>query len=109
MVVKLAANPPIVMTVDQMREAVATGAFIEFVGQSLADADAPARIDRFAQMVRAIGPQSCILASDLGQKGNPLPTAGFAQFIAAMRAKGFIPAEINQMTRDNPARLLGLK
>jgi hypothetical protein len=109
MVVTHAANPPILMTVDQMRDAAGIGAFVEFVGGSLAEPDAAARIDRFAQMIRAIGPQSCILSSDLGQKGNPLPAAGFAQFLKAMRGKGFSDAEIGQMARDNPARLLGLR
>lgn len=109
MIVTHAANPPILMTAEQMRAAVGLGAFIEFVGGSLAEPDAPARIDRFAQMIRAVGPQFCILSSDLGQKSNPLPTAGFAQFIAAMRGKGFTDAEIGRMTRDNPARLLGLQ
>jgi len=109
MVVTHAANPPILMTVDQMREAAGIGAFVEFVGGSLAEPDAAARVDRFAQMIRTIGPQSCILSSDLGQKGNPLPADGFAQFIVAMRGKGFTETDIAQMTRDNPARLLGLR
>ena len=108
MVVTHAMNPPILMNLSQMQEAARQGAFIEFVGGSLTGAEAPARIDRFADAIRRIGPQFCILSSDLGQKGNALPPDGFAAFILALRAKGFTDADLNQMTRLNPARLLGL-
>ena len=108
MVVTHAMNAPILMTLAQMQEAARLGAFIEFVGGSLAGAEAPARIDRFADAIRRIGPQFCILSSDLGQKGNALPPDGFAAFILALRAKGFTDADLNRMTQVNPARLLGL-
>ncbi len=48
----------------------------------MAGAGAAARIDGFADAIRKVGPDSCILASDLGQKGNPLPADGFAAFIS---------------------------
>ena len=103
-----AMNPPIQMTVAQMQEAAKLGAYIEFVGSTLRAADAPARMDRFAEAIRRIGPESCILSSDLGQAGNELPADGFAAFIAAMRARGFTAQELDLMTKRNPARLLGL-
>jgi hypothetical protein len=88
MVVTHAMNPPIVMDIATMKEAAQRGAFIEFVGGSLESADAAARMDRFAAAIKAIGPDVCILSSDLGQKGNALPADGFAAFLAAMRARG---------------------
>jgi hypothetical protein len=108
MVVTHAINPPIEMSVAQMREAASLGAFIEFVGSTLRSADAPQRMDRIASAIRQVGPQSCILSSDLGQKDNPLPADGFGAFLAAMAAKRFSGSEIDQMARQNPARLLGL-
>ena len=65
-------------------------------------------MDRFAAAIRSIGPEFCILSTDLGQRGNELPVDGFAAFIAAMRARGITAQEIDVMTRRNPARLLGL-
>jgi Family of unknown function (DUF6282) len=109
MVVTHAMNAPILMTVSQMQEAASQGAFIEFVGGSMRLPDAPARVQRFAEAIRTIGPQFCILSSDLGQKGNPLPADGFADFIAAMRERGFTDAELARMTKQNPATLLGLQ
>ena len=108
MVVTHAMNPPILMDVPQMQEAVKLGAFIEFVGGSLDGADAPARIDRFADAIRRIGPESCILSSDLGQAGNALPPDGFGAFLVALRGKGFTEQEVDRMSKQNPARLLGL-
>ena len=107
-VVTHAMNPPILMSVAQMQEAASAGALIEFVGGSLAAADASARIDRYADAIRAIGPEYCVLSSDLGQKGNALPVDGFAAFLAAMRGKGFSGQDLDRMSKQNPARLLGL-
>jgi hypothetical protein len=107
-VVTHAMNPPILMTVAQMQEAAKLGALIEFVGSTQKSADASARMDRFADAIRKIGPEFCILSSDLGQQGNELPPDGFAAFIAAMRARRITAQEIEIMTKRNPARLLGL-
>ena len=107
-VITHAANAPVLMTVAQMQEAAKQGAFIEFVGGSLTTADAAARIDRFADAIRQVGPQACILSSDLGQKGNALPPDGFATFLLALRARGFSEPDLDRMSKQNPARLLGL-
>jgi predicted metal-dependent phosphotriesterase family hydrolase len=108
MVVTHAMNAPVLMDVAQMQEAAKLGAFIEFVGQSVTSGEAAARLDRFADAIRKVGPEFCILSSDLGQKNNALPTAGFAAFLLAMRARGFTDRDIERMSKQNPARLLGL-
>jgi len=109
MVVTHAMNTPVSMDVPQMQEAATLGAFIEFVGGSLATPDAAARMDRFADAIRKVGPQFCILSSDLGQKGNALPADGYAAFLLAMRARGFSTIDIDRMSKQNPAQLLGLR
>ena len=109
MLVTHAINPPIVMTVAQMREAAQLGAFIEFVGSTPVSPDASERYDRFRAAIRQVGPEFVILSSDLGQMGNPLPADGFGAFLVAMRARGFSEQEIDRMARQNPARLLGLR
>jgi ABC-type molybdate transport system substrate-binding protein len=107
-VVTHAMNDPIRMTVPQMQEAAQLGALVEFVGGNIGDADGKARMDRFADAIKKIGPEFCILSSDLGQKGNPLPTDGFAAFLGAMKARGLTDQDIDRMARRNPAQLLGL-
>jgi hypothetical protein len=108
MVVTHAMNTPISMDVPQMKQAAVLGARIEFVGSTMRDAGADARVTRFAEAIRAVGPANCILSSDLGQAGNPVPPDGFGEFLVALRAKGFTDAEVALMAKENPARLLGL-
>lgn len=109
MVVTHAMNPPVLMDVAHMQAAAAEGAFIEFVGGSLTTADAPARMDRFADAIRKVGPRFCILSSDLGQKGNALPADGFAAFMQALLQRGISRQDVDLMSKQNPARLLGLQ
>jgi microsomal dipeptidase-like Zn-dependent dipeptidase len=108
MVVTHAITAPVLMDVPQMQEAAKLGAFIEFVGGSLTTPDAQARIDRIADAIRKIGPEFCILSSDLGQQGNALPPDGFGAFLAALRKRGVSERDLAQMSKQNPARLLGL-
>jgi hypothetical protein len=108
MVVTHAMNAPILMDVPQMLEAAKLGAFIEFAGSTVAPPDAKARIDRYADAIRKVGPPHCILSSDLGQQGNPLPADGYGDYLMALRVRGFTEAEIAVMSRENPAMLLGL-
>ena len=102
-VVTHAMNAPVSMSVPQMQEAIKLGAFIEFVGSSPASADARTRY-----AIRKIGPAFCILSSDLGQMGNPLPVDGFGAFLLALREWGFTQQEIDRMSKENPAKVLGL-
>ena len=107
-VITHAMNDPIRMTVPQMQEAAKLGALIEFVGGNIGDADGKARMDRFADAIKKIGAEFCILSSDLGQMGNPLPAAGYEAFLGAMRARGLTQQDVDRMARRNPAQLLGL-
>ena len=107
-VVTHAMNTPVLMDVPQMQEAAKLGAMIEFVGGSSTTGDASARLDRFAAAIRAIGPEFCVLSSDLGQAGNALPPDGFGAFLVALRARGFTEADVDRMAKQNPARLLRL-
>ena len=109
MVVTHAMNAPISMTVAQMQEATREGAFIEFTGGSMLGQGAAARVDGFADAIKKIGPAFCILSSDLGQKGSPLPADGFAAFIAALHSRGFSDTDLDRMSKQNPAALLGLR
>jgi hypothetical protein len=61
-----------------------------------------------AAAVRQVGVETTVLATDFGQAGNPAPVDGLRSYIAGMQELGFSPAEIERMTRTNPAWLLGL-
>jgi len=108
-VVTHAMNAPVLMNAAQMQEAAKEGAFIEFVGGSLTEAGANLRLDRYAEAIRQVGPQFCVLSSDLGQKSNPVPVDGFAAFLQAMRTRGLTERDVGVMSKENPAKLLGLR
>ena len=108
-VVTHAMSPVVGMTIDQMREAAAAGAYIEFVYGELTDPGKTHEIGDFAKAIRAVGPASCILSSDLGQPGKPLHPDGLAAFYAALRKEGFSQADVDLMSKANPAKALGLQ
>ena len=109
MIVTHAIQPPVSMDVAQMKEAASLGAFIEFVGGSPEGQGAAARLDGIATAIRQVGAAASILSSDLGQQGNPLPPDGFGAFIEALRKRGFSDRDLDVMSKQNPARLLGLQ
>jgi uncharacterized protein DUF6282 len=109
MIVTHAIQTPVLMNVAQMKEAASLGAFIEFVGGNPEGQGAAARIDGIADAIRQVGPASSILSSDLGQQGNPLPPDGFGAFIQALRGRGFSERDLDVMSKQNPATLLGLR
>jgi predicted metal-dependent phosphotriesterase family hydrolase len=107
-VVTHAMAAPVRMSVPQMQEAAADGAYIEFVYSATLGKSAVVSLDDYGRAIRAVGAKSCILSTDLGQVGNPLHPDGMASFIEAMRVRGFSQADLDLMTKTNPARALGL-
>ena len=99
---------PVSMTVEEMKEAASLGAFLEFVYNGVIGTNRQFTLKQYAEAIRRVGPQHCILASDLGQAGNPLPVDGLRSFIEGLRAEGFSAEEIRSMTVRNPRLLLGL-
>jgi len=100
---------PVHMTIPQMQEAAAAGAFIELDYGGLIGRNPEFRPADYAKAIRAIGPRSCILSSDLGQPGNPLHPDGLAAFYEALGKEGFSQDDIGLMSKTNPARVLGLE
>ncbi len=101
MVVTHALTVPVRMNIGQMREAAGLGAFIELVYGRMNAAE-------YAQAIREVGPEHFILATDLGQPNNPLHPDGMLAFFDALRKQGIAVADIETMSRINPARALGL-
>ena len=101
------------MTIAQMQAAAREGAFIELVYVHTLTIPELKRTANFtipeaAEAIRQVGVASMILSTDMGQVGIPLPIDGLAQFAAGLRAQGFTNGDLDRMTKENPARLLGL-
>ena len=110
----------IVMSMAQMKEAVRLGALIEIVlsgegltggGPKTVNAENPV-MDYGPQKladIRALGPANIVISTDLGQPGRVNYAQAFQMAIRVLAQSGFSQAEIDMMTKQNPARFLGLK
>jgi Family of unknown function (DUF6282) len=107
-IVTHAMLPPVGMTVDQMREAARAGGLIEFVYNAMIGPNKAYDIAQCVDAIRKVGPEHCVLSSDLGQAGNPLHPDGLVAFLRALKDAGFSNQQLDLMSKTNPARLLGL-
>lgn len=103
------------MTIPQMQAAAQEGAMIEFVYGATLGTNPFVSISDYAKAIRAIGPKSCILATDFGsvqkppEPQRPLEPQGLLDFMTAIHKEGISVADINLMTKTNPALALGLR
>ncbi len=103
------------MTIPQMQAAAKDGAFIEFVYGATLGTNPTVSVSDYAKAIRAIGPKSCIVATDFGsvqkppEPQRPLEPQGLLDFMNALHKEGISVADINLMTKTNPALALGLK
>ena len=98
------ASPGGSMTLDQMREAARLGALLELVYSPITDE----QLTKEAEAITTIGAAWFVLSSDLGQPPNPLHTDGLLAIYRGLMTHGVSAADIDIMSRTNPARLLGL-
>jgi microsomal dipeptidase-like Zn-dependent dipeptidase len=106
------------MSIEQMKQAAAEGALLELVFLNhLMGPNAHldwmhewsrVSIADMAAAIKEIGADHFVLASDLGQTGNPIHPDGYEMLVRGLEAEGISVADINKMMSDNPARLLGL-
>src|SRR5262249_43206224 len=94
-VVTHAMIAPIHMSQAQMKEAASQGAYLEFVYNALIGPNREFTFAEYAAAIRAVGPDHCILSSDLGQAANPVHTEGVKAFFAGLKQQGFTQAEID--------------
>jgi hypothetical protein len=88
-----------------MQEAAKLGAYLEFVWVKPDSAAA----EEYVKAIRAVGPEFCVLSSDLGQPANPLHPDGLLELYRFLHSRGFAVSDIDRMAKINPAKLLGLK
>ena len=107
-VVTHAMIAPIHMQSEQMQQAAEQGAWIEFVYNGLTGPYKEFEPSDYARAIRAIGAGRCLLASDLGQPANPSHPDGLIAFFDGLEHEGISPADIDLMSKTNPALILGI-
>lgn len=97
------------MTVPEMKELAGLGALLELdYAHFTHTMPSPTTPAATAQVIREIGAQHCIMATDGGQDDNPPPVEMMRQYIAAMLEQGISEGEIRTMVSENPRRALGV-
>ncbi len=95
------------LSLDEQCQMADKGAYIEHCAALMMPLEGvkPARI---VEAIKAVGPERCILSTDLGQGFNPAPAEGMRVFIAILLRLGVSEQDIEIMVKKNPGRLLGL-
>lgn len=104
MVTHALTNPGGPLSIPEIQQAAKMGAYIELVYSPFNDA----ALKKDVEAIRAVGAGSVVLSSDLGQPTNPLHPDGLLALYRGLVAHGISQAEIEQMSKTNPAKLLGL-
>lgn len=96
--------PTTFYTVEQQRELLAYGAYMEHCYTTFATG----KVD-FAETLRQIkeiGPDHVILGTDLGQKTALYPDEGLEEFATRLYENGISAEDVRKMTVKNPANLI---
>jgi Family of unknown function (DUF6282) len=103
------------LTLEDAKELAGKGCFIELEASLMmplmyfVHGEAPADPRDIAATMRAVGPEHCLIVSDLGQLYSPMPVEGLRTYVAMLLKCGLSAKEIELMLHRNPARVLGLE
>ncbi len=97
-------------TIEEQKELAAMGAFIEHLAIFMYPMwPTKAGIDGIVEMIKAVGPERTVLATDLGQVHNPPPWEGLRMFLKVLLEKKIPKGHLKRMVQDNPAYLLNIQ
>lgn len=100
--------PLVDLDAGTQRDLAGMGALFERCWQSVRGTDATTPFERIVSDIRAVGTDTTVLATDLGQPENATPAQGYADYLDALALAGFREAELERMACANATTLLGL-
>jgi hypothetical protein len=89
---------------QEQLELADAGALIEHCFTTMHTGKAP--WDTVLNSIRKVGPERCVLSTDLGQTINPPVAEGFAMFAQTLLDAGFSTEQIRRMAVANPGELI---
>jgi hypothetical protein len=92
------------LSAEEQLELTGEGAFIEHCFTTMHTNKAP--WENVLESIRRVGPERCVLSTDLGQTINPPVAEGFAMFAQTLLDADFSTEEIRRMTVVNPGALV---
>jgi len=94
---------------ETLVQLAANGAFIELTFIALLASEFRHDPAEMVDVIRTVGPEHCIVSTDLGQSFNPLPVEGLRMFLVTLLKYGITEEEIGLMIKTNPGKLLGIR
>lgn len=98
----------VAMPVAVQREIAGPGVWFERCYIAALEPRPSATLAELAQRIRALGPASTVISTDLGQVGNPRPVDGFRAYVSGLLSEGLTQEEIRLMGAENPRVLFGI-
>ncbi len=92
------------LTAEEQADLAGMGAFIEHCFTTMHTGKAPWAA--VIESIRRVGPERCVLSTDLGQTINPAVSEGFAMFAQTLLDAGFTVEEVHRMATANPGALV---
>ncbi len=92
------------MPIEVQKELAKAGAFIEQCFSMYSIDKIP--IKQIVSQIKQVGPENCILSSDVGQSFNPNPSEALKKFIYLLKEEKITDEEIKIMLVTNPNRLI---
>lgn len=96
--------PSTFYTVDEQRELVRLGAYMEQCYTT--PATGKASWETCIDQIKAIGPERCVIGTDLGQPGAILPDEGLLAYAEKLLAAGLTEDQVRLMIVKNPTDLV---
>lgn len=97
--------PTTYYTIEEQQRLVELGAYLEHCYTTWATGKVAYPV--VEEMIRAVGAEHIVIATDLGQKTALYPDEGMLEFAKQLYDGGFSPEEIRRMMVENPATLIG--
>jgi hypothetical protein len=94
------------MTIDEQKELRREGVYFErcYVSHLLG-----VPFEAITDGIRQVGVETTILATDLGQVGNPSPVEGLESYLERLHESGISVKDLGRMVKTNPAEILDLR
>lgn len=92
------------LSAEQQIELADGGALIEHCFTTMHTGKAP--WETVMDSIRKVGPERCVISTDLGQTINPPVAEGFAMFAQKLLDDGFSVADVRRMAVTNPAGMV---
>lgn len=102
----IATHPGNVASLDEQRQMVGLGAYLEYTYLSCMPSRASTTPGELVERLRTLGVDRCVVTTDFGQWMNPPPAEGMRMAISTLLDAGMKPEEVSTLVKLNPAQLL---